>query len=115
MPDSEQNVVAPEELKSETAIAVAELKSDLEVFTRRLSDLERRVGKVEPMVMDLRIEVQDLMEQVSRGTRISLETQGEMREAFRSLQRQNDLILQKLGLTEAERARATAAVIPETK
>lgn len=79
------------------AIAVAELKAELEQFAQRLAALEQRVGKVEPMVVDLRVEVAELMEQVSRGTRISLETQGEMREAFRAIQRQNELILDKLG------------------
>ena len=78
------------------AQAIAELKAELEQFSQRLTELEHRVGKVEPMVMDLRVEVAELMEQVSRGTRISLETQGEMREAFRGIQRQNEMILEKL-------------------
>ena len=78
-------------------LAVAELKTELDQFSQRLTTLELRVGKVEPMVTDLRVEVAELMEQISRGTRISLETQGEMREAFRAIQRQNELILQKLG------------------
>lgn len=99
MAEQEPSVVVAEDLA-----AIADLKMDLARFALRVSDLERRVGKVEPMVMDLRIEVADLMEQVSRGTRISLETQGEVREAFRALQRQNDLILERLGTTAAKRA-----------
>jgi chromosome segregation ATPase len=78
------------------AQAIAELKMELEQFSKRLTELEHRVGKVEPMVLDLRTEVAELMKQVSRGTKISLETQGEMREAFRAIQRQNELILERL-------------------
>jgi len=84
-------------MRDPEALAVAELKNELEEFSLRLTALEHRVGKVEPMVVDLRVEVAELMEQVSRGTRISLETQGEMREAFRAIQRQNELILERLG------------------
>lgn len=97
MADQEPSVVVAGDIKADAAADVAELRLDLDKFSQRVIDLERRVGKIEPAVMDLRIEVADLMEQVSRGTRISLETQGEMREAFRALQRQNDLILERLG------------------
>lgn len=107
MADQDPSVVA-EDPKTDAAAAVADLRIDLDRFSQRVTDLERRVGKMEPAVMDLRIEVADLMEQVSRGTRISLETQGEMREAFRALQRQNDLILEKLGPTVTSRAEAPA-------
>ncbi len=72
------------------------LREDRAQIEVRLSTLEKDLQRLNPEVVDLRIEVASLSEQVSRGNRINLETQHEMREAFKSLSLQNLNILQLL-------------------
>lgn len=72
------------------------LREDRAQIEVRLSTLEKDLQRLNPEVVDLRIEVASLSEQVSRGNRINLETQHEMREAFKNLSLQNLNILQLL-------------------
>ncbi len=74
----------------------SELQTEVADLYMRVGRVEKRLNEIEPQVVDLRTEVAGLMEQVARGNRINLETQGEMRKHFSAVQQQNLNILELL-------------------
>lgn len=93
-PSDLQSVVR--ELVERADPTIAELKMEVTHLHGRLQKVEKQLLKLGPEVVDLRVEVASLTEQVSRGNRISLETQGEMRNAFVTVQLQLATVQQLL-------------------
>lgn len=95
-----------DQLRERTNLRLAEIDRRLKAIEPDLSSHADRLAKLEPVVMDLREEMQELQkevhalgEQVSRGNAIVLEVQAEVRIGFKDLiERQGNqiAILEKL-------------------